>query len=60
MKSRLPDGATFAATYDAATTTWAGTLAVDGRVFEAAAGGVFRLLKVLDALFRARLARQDE
>jgi hypothetical protein len=60
MKSRLPDGATFSATYDAEAERWVGTLAIDGQVYEAEAGGVFQLMKDLDALYRTRLRRQDE
>lgn len=52
---RLPDGATFSATYDAAAERWAGSLVIGGRVFEAEAGAVFCLLKVLDGMYRATL-----
>jgi hypothetical protein len=49
---RLPDGATFAATYDAATERWAGTLTVNGMTFEVEASGVFRLMEALDKKYR--------
>jgi hypothetical protein len=49
---RLPDSATFAATYDALAQRWVGTLTDGGRVFEAEASGVFRLMADLDQLYR--------
>jgi hypothetical protein len=51
--NRLPDGATFCATYDAQAERWAGTLTIGGQVFEAEASGVFRLMEALDRLYRA-------
>jgi hypothetical protein len=44
---RLPDGAIFSARYDAASTSWAGTLTVAGQTFQGAAGGVVQLLRQL-------------
>jgi hypothetical protein len=53
--SRLPDGATFTATYDANTQLWIGTLTTAGQVFEAEHSAVFRLMAALDALYRQTL-----
>jgi hypothetical protein len=56
LPGRLPDGARYEVTYDAASQTWSGTLTVPGRkVFSASASGVFKLLSKLDGLYRASL-----
>jgi hypothetical protein len=60
VKGRLPHDSQFQARYDATATRWVGTLSVrrsdpsgDGwQVFEASAGGVFKLLVELDELNR--------
>jgi hypothetical protein len=54
---RLPDGSSFAASYDAATETWTGTLTCEGATFRATAGAVFKLLRTLDGQYRASLQR---
>jgi hypothetical protein len=51
---RLPDGATFCATYCAQSLRWVGTLAIGEHVFEAESPGVFPLLAELDRLYRAQ------
>jgi hypothetical protein len=57
---RLPDGSAFAVSYDAQAVQWSGTLTVTtregGKVFEGAAGGVFKLLSALDGQYRDWLA----
>jgi hypothetical protein len=53
---RLPDGSCFEVRYDAAAETWSGTLTVGPSRFTATAGGVFRLLTLLDGQYRAALA----
>ena len=57
---RLPDGSEFRVTYDATAVRWSGTLTVTtpegGKVFEGEAGGVFKLLSVLDGQYRDWLA----
>ncbi len=59
---RLPDGSAFAVSYDARAEKWSGTLTVatpgGGKVFEGEAGGVFRLLSLLDGMYRQWLAAQ--
>jgi len=58
---RLPDGSRFDITWDAAKEQWSGTLAVPGLAsFTAAASGVFKLLQVLDGLYRAALAEEPD
>jgi hypothetical protein len=53
---RLPHNAVFRVSYDAATETWSGYLAVPGReAVQAQASGVFRLLSVLDQMYRDSL-----
>jgi hypothetical protein len=52
---RLPDNSRFDVLYDAATLTWTGTLTIGEKVFEAQAGAVFRLLGVLDKMYRDSL-----
>jgi len=54
-KGRLPDGARFEMSYDAAARTWSGTLTVAGREYSGSARGVFRLLVRLDDLYRAAM-----
>jgi hypothetical protein len=54
-EGRLPDGATFAAVYNAAAVAWDGSLTVGGKMFTTSAGGVFKLMTALDALYRASL-----
>lgn len=52
-RGRLPDGAAFSVTYDAAAMTWTGTLTVPGgRTYTATASAVFKLLARLDDQFR--------
>jgi hypothetical protein len=57
---RLPDRSEFRVTYDAAAERWGGTLTVTtpegGQVFEGEAGGVFKLLSLLDGMYRDWLA----
>ncbi len=56
-KARLPDGAAFAIAYDAATTSWTGTLTIDldGKkvTLTGSATAAFRLLADLDGQYRA-------
>ena len=52
---RLPDGSCFEVRYDAAAESWSGTLTVGSDRFTATAGGVFRLLTLLDRQYRAGL-----
>jgi hypothetical protein len=55
LEQRLPDGSRFNVVWDFAAVLWRGTLTLtDGTVFEGEASGVFRLLKNLDAMYRAR------
>jgi hypothetical protein len=59
---RLPHGSAFTVSYDARAVKWSGTLTVTtpegGRAFEGEAGGVFRLLSLLDGMYRQWLAAQ--
>lgn len=55
LKPRLPDGARFAAIYDATATEWTGSLTVDGASFELRAGSIKKLLHRLDDAYRASL-----
>lgn len=50
-RGRLPDGSSFAATYDAESQTWTGSLIVQGVEYTATCGAVFRLLDTLDGLY---------
>jgi hypothetical protein len=52
---RLPDNASFSVVYDAAAVSWAGTLSVDGKVFEGQSSAVFHLLALLDKKYRDSL-----
>jgi hypothetical protein len=52
---RLPDKAAFNLLYDAETTSWTGTLTVDGQVFEGQGPAVFKLMALLDAKYRRSL-----
>jgi hypothetical protein len=52
---RLPDGAKFDVTYDAARTLWTGTLTIGGQVFTGEATAVFGLLRHLDRRYRESL-----
>ena len=58
---RLPHGSAFAVSYDARAVKWSGTLTVPtpegGKVFEGEAGGVFKLLSLLDGQYREWAAR---
>lgn len=58
-KGRLPDGSRFDQKYDAASQTWSGRLEIlEGDTllcFEAEAPGVFKLLVVLDNMYREHL-----
>jgi hypothetical protein len=55
---RLPDGSRFDVAYDAAAERWSGTLTVpavaggEPAAFSAWASGVFRLLRILDDMYR--------
>jgi hypothetical protein len=53
---RLPDGARFEVSYDAAWERWSGTLTVGGQTFTGEAPAVFRLLSSLDRQYRKALA----
>ena len=53
LKPRLPDGARFAATYDATQVQWTGTLTIDGLTFERSASSLNKLLHRLDDVYRA-------
>jgi hypothetical protein len=59
---RLPHDSAFAVSYDAGAEKWSGTLTVTmpegGQVIEGEAGGVFRLLSLLDGQYRQWLAAQ--
>lgn len=57
-KSRLPDGAQFVVTYNAAFQSWGGHLLIGDKRFVAQAGGVFTLLARLDDQYRAALPRE--
>ncbi|HSX22311.1 MAG TPA: hypothetical protein VLE97_06000 [Gaiellaceae bacterium] len=52
LKPRLPDGARFAATYDASAVQWTGTLTVDGVTFERQGSSLSKLLHKLDDVYR--------
>lgn len=52
LKPRLPDGACFAATYDATAVQWTGTLTVDGVTFERSGSSLNKLLHKLDDVYR--------
>lgn len=52
---RLPDGSCFEVRYDAGAQSWSGTLTVGPSRFTATAGGVFRLLSLLDRQYRDSL-----
>ncbi len=54
-RGRLPDGARFAAVYDAAAVRWTGTLTIDGVTYECAASSVRKLLSKLDVAYRESL-----
>jgi hypothetical protein len=54
-KPRLPDGACFAATYDAAMIRWTGVVTIEGATFKESAGSLSRLLHKLDDAYRASL-----
>jgi len=58
VQGRLPDNACFHVLYDAASTTWTGTLTVGEKVFEVQASGVFNVLTKLDTMYRATLAAE--
>lgn len=53
---RLPNGATFHATYDAEKMEWSGTLCINDQVFTSAVSGVFNLMRDLDQQYRTTLA----
>jgi hypothetical protein len=58
---RLPDGSRFDVAWNAAKEQWAGSLAVPGSAsFTAAATGVFKLLQILDGLYRAALTEEPD
>ncbi len=64
VKDRLPHGARFDVIYDAQAERWTGTLTVptagaEPAVFTASAGGVFRLLRELDRVFRGGAAEAE-
>jgi hypothetical protein len=52
LPERLPDRSRFEVVYDAATQSWSGTLTVGTDTFTDTAGGVFRLLELLDRQYR--------
>ena len=56
LKPRLPDGARFAATYDATQVQWTGTLTIEGSTFEQRASSLNKLLHRLDDVYRAAMA----
>lgn len=53
---RLPDKAEFHAQYDAQTMKWSGTLTIGDVTVKHEVGGVFTLMRVLDAKYRARVS----
>lgn len=53
LKPRLPDGAHFAATYDATQVQWTGTLTIEGVAFKRGASNLNKLLHRLDDDYRA-------
>jgi hypothetical protein len=56
-QGRLPHGSRFDVAYDAAKGQWAGMLVVPGLApLTASASGVFRLLQILDRMYRTTLA----
>jgi hypothetical protein len=56
LKGRLPDGATFNVTWDAAAGRWSGTLTVPGvGAFTDSRPGLFKLNRALDDQYRATL-----
>jgi hypothetical protein len=61
---RLPHASEFRVTYDAQAVKWSGTLTVTaeegGQVFEGEASGVFRLLSLLDGMYRQWLAARAD
>lgn len=58
---RLPEGAVFHATYDAAKQEWTGSLELlNGFQFTATESGVFKLLRQLDTLYRQSLAAEGK
>lgn len=60
-QGRLPDGSVFHASYDAAATLWTGSmLLLDGTTLRAEAGGIMRLCKDLDVLYRQHLAGKEQ
>ena len=52
---RLPDGAVFNASYDGTAMKWSGTLIIGDITLTAETNGVFTLMRVLDAKYRARV-----
>ena len=56
IPGRLPDGAVFHLLYNASTQTWWGTLKIGDAEFSGEKGGVFKLLRILDAEYRKSLA----
>jgi hypothetical protein len=58
---RLPDGSRFDVAWDEAKGQWSGTLAVPGLApLTASASGVFKLLQILDRMYRATLAEEPD
>ncbi len=58
---RLPDGSRFDVAWDEAKGQWAGTLAVPGLApLTASASGVFKLLRILDGMYRAALVEEPD
>lgn len=55
-EGRLPEGSGFTMTYNAEKKQWFGTLRVGDRLFDSASGGVFKLLQILDRMYRDSLA----
>ena len=54
-RGRLPDGARFAAVYDATSTRWSGALTIGEATFQCDASSVRKLLSKLDDAYRASL-----
>ena len=60
IPGRLPDGAVFHLLYNASTQTWWGTLKVGDAEFSGEKGGVFKLLRILDAKYRKTIVPAAE
>lgn len=58
LLGRLPDGAQYSKTWDAAAMLWRGSLVIGLHRFTAEAGGSFKLEAKLDSMWRRHLAGQ--